>query len=51
MQMGFCIETMGMTNGNPAQDPSHQETEGESVVEPEFQGEAESMEDDQDPEV
>ncbi|XP_051933285.1 guanine nucleotide-binding protein-like 3-like protein isoform X2 [Hippocampus zosterae] len=44
MQMGFCIETMGMTNGNPAQDPARQEMEGESAVEPE------SMEDDQDPE-
>uniref|UniRef100_A0A3Q2YU22 G protein nucleolar 3 like n=2 Tax=Hippocampus comes TaxID=109280 RepID=A0A3Q2YU22_HIPCM len=50
MQMGFCIETMGMTNGNQAQDPSHQEMEGESVVEPEFKEEAESMEDEQDPE-
>ncbi|XP_077385201.1 guanine nucleotide-binding protein-like 3-like protein [Festucalex cinctus] len=46
IQMGFCIETMGMTNGNPAQVPFHQEMEGGS----EFQNEAEPMDDDQDPE-
>ncbi|XP_077430585.1 guanine nucleotide-binding protein-like 3-like protein [Vanacampus margaritifer] len=50
VQMGFCIETMGMTNGNLTQHPSHQEMEGESVQEPEFKIEAESMDDDQDPE-
>ncbi|XP_054641621.1 guanine nucleotide-binding protein-like 3-like protein [Dunckerocampus dactyliophorus] len=50
IQMAFCIETTGMTNGDQTQDPSYQETEGERAQEPELRDEAESMEDDQDPE-
>ncbi|XP_061689316.1 guanine nucleotide-binding protein-like 3-like protein isoform X2 [Syngnathoides biaculeatus] len=50
IQMGFCIENMGMTNGNQAPAPFHQEIEGESVQEPELKNEEESMEEDQDAE-
>ncbi|CAG5984058.1 unnamed protein product [Menidia menidia] len=49
IQMGFCMETAGMTQG------SHEEPHGglemgESVEEPAFKEETVSMEDDQDPE-
>ncbi|XP_061148287.1 guanine nucleotide-binding protein-like 3-like protein [Syngnathus typhle] len=50
VQMGFCIESMGMTNGNQAQAYFHQEMEGELVLESNSIDERESMEDDQDPE-
>ncbi|XP_061639926.1 guanine nucleotide-binding protein-like 3-like protein isoform X2 [Phyllopteryx taeniolatus] len=50
IQMGFCIENMGMTNGNQAPVHFYQEIEGESVQEPELKDEDESMEDDQDTE-
>lgn len=49
--MGFCMETTGMTQGDQGEPPSYLEMEGESVKEPEFKDETESMEDDKDPEV
>ncbi|XP_060925287.1 guanine nucleotide-binding protein-like 3-like protein [Limanda limanda] len=50
IQMGFCMETTGMTEGGPGDLPSDLEMERVSTEEPEFQAEAESMEDDQDTE-
>uniref|UniRef100_A0A3Q4BAB8 Uncharacterized protein n=1 Tax=Mola mola TaxID=94237 RepID=A0A3Q4BAB8_MOLML len=47
VQMGFCMETTGMTQGEPHSDL---EMRGNSVGEPEFKDETESMEDEQDPE-
>lgn len=44
------METTGMTQGG-GEPLSYLEMEGESVEEPEFKDETESMEDDKDPEV
>lgn len=51
VQMGFCMETTGMTQGTQAEPPPYLEMEGESVESPEFLEETESMEDGNDPEV
>ncbi|XP_029989633.1 guanine nucleotide-binding protein-like 3-like protein [Sphaeramia orbicularis] len=50
VQMGFCMETSGMTQGGQGEAPSELEMEGGSVAESEFQEDTESMQDDQDPE-
>ncbi|XP_062251727.1 guanine nucleotide-binding protein-like 3-like protein isoform X2 [Platichthys flesus] len=50
IQMGFCMETTGMTEGGPGEPPSNLEMERVSIEEPEFKEEAEAMEDDQDTE-
>ena len=49
--MGFCMETTGMTQGGQGEPPSDLEMERVSIEEPEFQEEAETMEEDQDSEV
>lgn len=51
MEMGFCIESVGMTEGGQGEPPSSLEQEGEWVEEPDFNDETVSMEDDQDAEV
>lgn len=51
VQMGFCMETTGMTQGGQSEAPSDLEMERGSVEETDLKGETESMEDDQDPEV
>ncbi|XP_017286013.1 guanine nucleotide-binding protein-like 3-like protein [Kryptolebias marmoratus] len=48
--MGFCMETTGMTQGNQDESNNELEIEGGSVEGSTFKDEAESMEDDQDPE-
>ncbi|XP_045931326.1 guanine nucleotide-binding protein-like 3-like protein [Micropterus dolomieu] len=50
IQMGFCMETTGMTQGGQGEPTSVLEMAGGSLEEPEFKDETESMEDDQDPE-
>ncbi|KAF3689489.1 Guanine nucleotide-binding protein-like 3-like protein [Channa argus] len=50
VQMGFCMETTGMTQGGQSEAPSDLEIERQSVEEPESKDETEFMEDDQDPE-
>uniref|UniRef100_A0A8P4KU78 G protein nucleolar 3 like n=1 Tax=Dicentrarchus labrax TaxID=13489 RepID=A0A8P4KU78_DICLA len=50
VQMGFCMETTGMTQGGQGEAPSDLEVVGGSLEEPEFKDEIESMEDEQDPE-
>ncbi|XP_035007622.2 guanine nucleotide-binding protein-like 3-like protein [Hippoglossus stenolepis] len=50
IQMGFCMETTGMTQGGQGEPSSDLEMERVSIEEPEFKEEAETMEDDQDPE-
>uniref|UniRef100_A0A8D0A4Q8 G protein nucleolar 3 like n=1 Tax=Sander lucioperca TaxID=283035 RepID=A0A8D0A4Q8_SANLU len=50
IQMGFCMETTGMTQGGQGETPSDLEVVGGSLEEPEFKDETESMEDGQDPE-
>lgn len=47
--MGFCMETTGMTQGSQGEPPF--DLEKGSMENPDFKGEAESMEDDQDTEV
>ncbi|XP_072308042.1 guanine nucleotide-binding protein-like 3-like protein [Eucyclogobius newberryi] len=50
-QMGFCIESSGMTQGELSEATLNREMEEEiSVAEAEFKDETESMEDDKDPE-
>ena len=51
IQMGFCMETTGMTQGGQDEPPSDLEMVAGSLEEPEFKDETESMEDEQDPEV
>ncbi|XP_075951719.1 guanine nucleotide-binding protein-like 3-like protein isoform X1 [Anarhichas minor] len=50
VQMGFCMETTGMTQGGQGEPPSDLEMVGGSLEEPEVQDETQSMEDGQDPE-
>ncbi|XP_040890462.1 guanine nucleotide-binding protein-like 3-like protein [Toxotes jaculatrix] len=50
IQMGFCMESMGMTQGGLGEPLSDLEMERGSMEKPEFKDETESMEDDQDPE-
>ncbi|XP_068576198.1 guanine nucleotide-binding protein-like 3-like protein [Cebidichthys violaceus] len=50
VQMGFCMETTGMTQGGQGEPPSDLEVVGGSLEEPEVQDETQSMEDGQDPE-
>ncbi|CAN9512473.1 unnamed protein product [Ophioblennius macclurei] len=50
VQMGFCMETTGMTQGGPGDLHSDLDMESGSVAESAFKEDAESMEDDQDPE-
>ncbi|XP_026204027.1 guanine nucleotide-binding protein-like 3-like protein [Anabas testudineus] len=50
VQMGFCMETTGMTPGGLIETQSELEMEGGSVEEAELKDGAESMEDEQDPE-
>ncbi|XP_068450453.1 guanine nucleotide-binding protein-like 3-like protein [Clinocottus analis] len=50
IQMGFCMETTGMTEGGHGEPPSDLEMEGGFLEELEFEDETESMEDGQDPE-
>ncbi|KAG7999343.1 Red-sensitive opsin [Nibea albiflora] len=50
VQMGFCMETTGMTQGGQGEPPSGLAMVEESLEEPELKDETESMEDDQDPE-
>ncbi|XP_042352525.1 guanine nucleotide-binding protein-like 3-like protein [Plectropomus leopardus] len=50
IQMGFCMETTGMTQGGRAEPPSDMDMLGGSLKETELQDETQSMEDDQDPE-
>lgn len=51
VQMGFCMETMGMTQGDQQGEISFDpDMEGGNVEEAENREESESMEDDQDPE-
>ncbi|KAA8593479.1 hypothetical protein FQN60_009595 [Etheostoma spectabile] len=50
IQMGFCMETTGMTQGGQGETLSDLEVVGGSLEEPEFKDETESMEDGQDPE-
>lgn len=47
VQMGFCMETTGMTQGSQGETYSDLGT----LEEPEFKDETESMENEQDPEV
>lgn len=51
IQMGFCMETTGMTQGDQGESHCDLEIEGDSVEESTFKDETESMEDEQDPEV
>lgn len=51
VQMGICMETTGMTQGGQSETPSDLEMERGSVEEAELRHEAESMDDDKDPEV
>lgn len=51
IQMGFCIEATGMTQGGEDEPHCDLGMEGGSFEEPSVKDEAESMEDDQDPEV
>lgn len=51
VQMGFCMETTGMTQGAQSEPPSGLEMESGPVEEPQLKNETECMEDDQDPEV
>ncbi|CAL8339717.1 unnamed protein product [Lota lota] len=48
VQMGFCMETAGMTQGCQAEGECDLEMEGASVEDPELRDETESMDDDQD---
>ncbi|XP_029357087.1 guanine nucleotide-binding protein-like 3-like protein [Echeneis naucrates] len=50
IQMGFCMETTGMTQGSQCETSSDLEMGRGTIENPDFQDEAESMEDDQDPE-
>ncbi|XP_071349320.1 guanine nucleotide-binding protein-like 3-like protein [Trachinotus anak] len=50
IQMGFCMETTGMTQGSQGEPPSDLEMERGPMENPDVKDEAESMEDDQDPE-
>ncbi|XP_078103941.1 guanine nucleotide-binding protein-like 3-like protein [Sander vitreus] len=50
IQLGFCMETTGMTQGGQGETPSDLEVVGGSLEESEFKDETESMEDGQDPE-
>ena len=51
VQMGFCMETAGMTQGFPAEGGCDLAMEGALVEDPELRDETESMDDDQDTEV
>lgn len=51
VQMGFCMETTGMTQGGQGEPPSDLEVVAGSLEEPEFKDETESMEDGHDAEV
>ncbi|XP_034388619.1 guanine nucleotide-binding protein-like 3-like protein isoform X2 [Cyclopterus lumpus] len=48
IQMGFCMETTGMTEGGPVEPPSELEVVGGFLEEPEFEDKTESMEDGKD---
>ncbi|XP_029908269.1 guanine nucleotide-binding protein-like 3-like protein [Myripristis murdjan] len=50
VQMGFCMETTGMTQGGQSEPPCGLEMEGGFLEEPELKDETESMEDEQDQE-
>lgn len=50
IQMGFCMETTGMTEGGRGEPPSDLDMAGGSLEETEFKDDIQSMEDDQDPE-
>ncbi|XP_034023174.1 guanine nucleotide-binding protein-like 3-like protein [Thalassophryne amazonica] len=47
VQMGFCMETSGMTQGGQSEPCSDVQLEGSSQAEPQFEDGTESMEDDQ----
>ncbi|XP_074528690.1 guanine nucleotide-binding protein-like 3-like protein [Halichoeres trimaculatus] len=50
VQMGFCMETTGMTQGGQDDPSAHLEMDGTADEEPGFKDESERMDDDQDPE-
>ncbi|XP_061584015.1 guanine nucleotide-binding protein-like 3-like protein isoform X2 [Cololabis saira] len=50
VQMGFCMEAAGMTQGGPGEPHGDLEMEGGSAGEPSAKDETEVMDDDQDPE-
>ncbi|CAJ1051316.1 guanine nucleotide-binding protein-like 3-like protein [Xyrichtys novacula] len=50
IQMGFCMETTGMTQGDQSDPSADLEMAGKTYEEPTYKDETEHMEDDQDPE-
>lgn len=51
IQMGFCMETTGLTQGGQGDTCSDLDMAGACLEEPGLKDEPESMEDEQDPEV
>lgn len=51
IHMGFCIETTGLTQGGQGEACADLDMAGACLEEPGLKDEAESMEDEQDPEV